>query len=249
MSDIETPELKTIGDVERIVHASGVWDGTSAVEFSDDGESWREAWSPTVIDGNDGEPIRVVQAHPEFARVTVYRKDVRVPTKVTIRWDEQVPVENEEWSENWHRSPMRHFGRTARMVGFRQTFRDLLGDIRIPDEDQPPPKPEVIERDWAAEFEAADTPEAIEDLGKWARAARAFTPDAEGTALHRAWRDRRKQLNDAAWRPEARELSSDELDRHHAFFGDPARIAAPQDHRPPQNRAQRRAAGRKKGRR
>ena len=236
----EIAEKKTIGEVERIVHASGLWNGTTAVEFSDDGDTWREAWAPTTIDGNDGEPMRIVRDHPEFARVTVHRKDVAVPTTVTIRWDEQRPRENDEWAEKWDGAPTRHFGRTVRMVAFRQTFRDILGDIQLPDEDRgAAPTPDApAARDWAAEIDAATTVEALDALDTEARKARIFTPDAAGTALHRQIRAKRKALAEDAWSPQ-----------DPAATPAPAR-PAPQDHLPAAgNRAARRSASRKKGRR
>jgi hypothetical protein len=235
----ELLEVKTIGEVERTVHASGLWDGTGPVEFSDDGETWRETWAPAVERG-DEQNVRLVQ-HPEFARVTVYRKEVRVPTTVTIRWDEQFPAASDEWAGKWERSPMRHFGRTARMVAFRQTFRDLLGDMVIEDEERAsapaaPTEPPV--RDWAAEIAATENLDALSALDAEARVARVFTPDAAGTALHRQMRARRMQLADAAWSPAAEPALA------------PASMERPQPQdRLPGNRAERRAATRKKGRR
>lgn len=249
----ELVEKKTIGEVEHIVHASGLWDGTGPVEFSNDGDTWVEAWAPTVETGNDGEVISVEIAHPEFARVEVYRKDVRIPTKVTIRWAEQYPAASEEWSGKWDRSPMRHLGRTVRMVAFRQTFRDLLGDIRIEeeiDERDLPTAPTTdaapaAERDWAAEFLATETIEQIDTLEAEARTARVFTPDRAGTDLHRTARNQRKALVESAWAISTVEpapiITAAEL---------PAvERPAPRDHLPPQNRSARRAASRKKGRR
>ncbi|WP_431792712.1 hypothetical protein [Microbacterium paraoxydans] len=244
----ESPEKKTIREVESIVHASGEWDGTGPVEFSDDGETWTQAWAPTIVTGAGGEVIREAISHPEFARVEVYRKGVRIPTTVTIRWDEQYPAASEEWSGKWDRSPMRHFGRTVRMVGFRQTFRDLLGDIRIEEEyddrDHPAEAAETApaaERDWAAEYRAATTTEQLDELDAAARAARAFKPTAEGTALHRLSKDQRAKLVDAAWHPEPAEPEP-------AAEEQPSR-PEPRDYLPPQNRADRRKAARKKGRR
>ncbi|GAA3009281.1 hypothetical protein [Microbacterium aurantiacum] len=225
----EIAEVKTIGEVERIVHASGLWNGTTAVEFSNDGETWREAWSPS-----DEHPS------PEFARVTVHRKDVAVPTTVTIRWDEQRPRENDEWAEKWDGAPTRHFGRTVRMVAFRQTFRDILGDIQLPDEERggAAPGDAAPARDWAAEIEAATTVEAIDALDGEARQARVFTPDAAGTALHRQLKAKRKQLVDGAWDPRET-VTPVESER-----------PRPQDRLPAAgNRAARRSASRKKGRR
>lgn len=238
----ELIEKKTIGEVEHIVHASGEWDGTGPVEFSDDGVTWAQAWAPTVD-----------VAHPEFARVEVYRKGVRVPTTVTIRWSEQYPAASEEWSGKWDRSPMRHFGRIVRMVAFRQTFRDLLGDLRIEDEiderDLPAPAgvaAEVAaERDWAAEFLATETIEQIDAIEAEARTARVFTPDKAGTDLHRIARNQRKALVESAWA-----ISTAEPAPTFTATEAPAvERPAPRDHLPPQNRAARRASARKKGRR
>ncbi|WP_417510621.1 hypothetical protein [Microbacterium sp.] len=236
----ELVEKKTIGEVEHIVHASGQWDGTGPVEFSNDGETWTVAWSPT-----EDHP------RPEFARVSVYRKDVRIPTAVTIRWAEQYPAASEEWSGKWDRSPMRHFGRTARMVGFRQTFRDLLGDIVIEDEGDDRVTPAdaapvdvAPARDWAKEIAEAKSPELLDAIEREARAARIFTPDAKGTALHRQLRDRRREI-EAEWQDAG---SAWDLPAEPAADAAPTR-PTPKDHLPPANRAARRKAARKKGRR
>ena len=240
MSDLV--EVKKIGEVERIVHGSGLWDGTGPVEFSDDGTTWVQAWAPTDE-----------HAHPLFARVEVFRKDVRVPTTVTIRWDEQYPAASEEWAGQWDRSPMRHFGRTARMVGFRQTFRELLGNIVIEDEDHTD-RPEVTaepatDRDWVAEFAAADTEYELDALDQEARRERVFTADAAGTALHVALRRRRREIRDrwadgaTAW--DVPPITAT-IEVPEAVTDRPAR-PVPQDHLPPANRAARRKAARKKG--
>lgn len=232
----ELIEKKTIGEVEHIVHASGAWDGTEPVEFSDDGEHFAETWMPSER-----------HPHPQFARVTVHRKDVKIPTRKTIRWDEQYPAASEEWSGKWDRSPMRHFGRTVRMVAFRETFRDLLGDIRIEEEidDRDLPTPTATgetTRDWAAEIAGAETVEQIDKVEAAARTARVFTPDPTGTALHRALRARRKAIVEAAWAVDHTAQATPEP-------AAPVERPAPRDYLPPQNRAGRRAATRKKGRR
>lgn len=251
----ELVEKKTIGEVEHTVHASGLWDGTGPVEFSNDGDAWVKAWAPT-----DEHP------HPEYARVSVYRKDVRIPTEVTIRWDEQYPQASEEWSAKWDRSPMRHFGRTARMVGFRQTFRDLLGDIVIEDEGDERVEPTTdvasAERDWEAEIAAAESVELLNEIEKEGRALRVFTPDARGTALHRALKSRRREVEakwqdaQSAWDEPTITLSvavpdaaSSVPDEKVLTVEDAVTQArrAPQDYLPPANRAARRKAARKKG--
>ena len=236
-------EVKTIAEVERIVNGSGLWDGTGPVEFSNDGQAWTAAWEPS-----DEYP------HPQFARVEVYRKEVRIPTSVVIRWDEQFPAASEDWSGKWTRSPMRHFGRTARMVGYRQTFRELLGNIVIEDEDHTdrPTVGDVVApepvREWAAEIAAAETLEQLAAVDKAARAERVFTPDAKGTALHRALRARRAELTA---RQERAETVVIEAPADPEPVKDPAQGVrpgrAPMDYQPPLNRAGRRAAARKKG--
>jgi hypothetical protein len=233
----ELVEVKTIGEVEHIVHASGEWDGTGPVEFSNDGEVWSQAWAPSED-----------HSHPEYARVEVYRKELRIPTTITIRWDEQYPAASEDWSRMWDRSPMRHFGRTARMVGFRQTFRHLLGNITIEDEADTRVTADTAastgeapaSRDWATEIAAAESDVLLNEIEKDARAARIFTPDAAGTALHRALRARRKEIAakweqaQSAWVTPAVEEKPDDRPRPH-------------DYLPPANRAARRKAARKKG--
>lgn len=251
----ELIEKKTIGEVEHIVHASGLWDGTGPIEFSNDGDTWVEAWAPTVETGNDGEVISVEIAHPEFARVEVYRKDVRIPTRVTIRWTEQYPAASEEWSGKWDRSPMRHLGRTVRMVAFRQTFRDILGDIRIEEEIDERDLPATAmtnaapaapgSRNWEAEYLAATTIEQLDALDLEARQARVFTPDKVGTALHRLSKAQRKALVEAAWAMDHTTAPAEPEPEAIAVAERPA----PRDHLPPQNRTARRAASRKKGRR
>lgn len=236
---IEVVEVKTIAEVERIVHGSGLWDGTGEVEFSDDGIAWTTAWAPA----EDG-------AHPQFARVSVYRKEVRIPTTVTIRWNEQFPQASEEWAGKWTRSPMRHFGRTVRMVGYRQTFRELLGNIRIEDEADertleatPADAAPDAERDWAADIAGAETIEQLDAVDAAARAARAYKPNKVGTALHMASKNRRRALTVT---PPANEWSPAPVDDSPAAIAD---RPAPQDHLPPLNRADRRKASRRKGRR
>ncbi|MDF2046211.1 hypothetical protein P2P98_08575 [Microbacterium sp. Kw_RZR3] len=268
----EVAEVTTIGEVERRVHGSGMWDGTGPVEFSDNGLVWSEAWSPVVEQNHlPDAPVQsvVIHGHPEFARVTVYRKGVRIPTTVTIRWDEQRPRENEEWAAKWDAAPTRHFGRTARMVAFRQTFRDILGDVSIEDEERttrPTPETQAPVEDWAALIEAAEDLENLDAIDKAARAVKAFTPDKAGTDLHRQLRAKRKALTEAAWEPKGagslgsghspsvetvneREDSVGSVeDTSTHLIHEPAPRPATLDHLPG-NRATRRAQKRKTGKR
>ncbi|WDH80174.1 hypothetical protein PTQ19_07020 [Microbacterium esteraromaticum] len=251
----ELVEVKQIGEVEHIVHASGQWDGTGPVEFSNDGQEWTTAWAPSEE-----------HPHPEYSRVSVYRKDVRIPTEVTIRWDEQYPAASEEWSGMWDRSPTRHFGRTARMVGFRQTFRDLLSNIVIEDEgdDRATPTAQHVEnaeaaapapRDWAAEIAAAESAEMLDAIEKDGRAVRIFTADGPGTELWRSLRARRREIEkkwadvESAWEePAIADAADVPVVAADEVTDSPApKPGAPRDYLPPMNRAARRKAARKKG--
>lgn len=245
MSDTTTapvPEVKTIAEVERIVNGSGLWDGTGVIEFSDDGIDWTPAWSPT----DD-------VAHPQFARVAVHRKDVRIPTTAIIRWEEQFPEASEEWSGKWTRSPMRHFGRTVRMVAYRQTFRELLGDVRIEDEADdrvtaaPATDAAPVARDFAAEVQKAGTVDDIDALERDARAVRAFTPDKAGTDLHRLFRNRRRELVDAAWDAASSDRTPPTVEPVEALAETIQQPMTPRTYPAPSNRAARRKASRKKG--
>lgn len=263
----EVAEVKTIGDVERIVHGSGMWDGTGPVEFSDNGLAWSEAWSPSkdVLESPDfgGGRIELETTHPTFARVTVFRKDVRIPTTVTIRWDEQRPRENEEWAAKWDAAPTRHFGRTVRMVAFRQTFRDILGDVSIEDEERATPaKQDAPAREWLTEFALARTAEDVAAVHTACQAAKGYTtsnnldiarrnrlrqienPEREFTGVAAefiAKMDSIRHDHDNPWAPLQPVHSGSE--------GEAVReVRRPQDHLPG-NRASRRAKKKRGGRR
>lgn len=96
-------------------------------------------------------------------------------------------------------------------------------------------------RDWEDEFLDATTTEAIDALEREAQQARAFTNDNTGKVLRQILNARRKVIVEAAWA----------LD--HTKAVEPVAVLAerpaPQDHLPSANRAARRAASRKKGRR
>ena len=212
--------------------------------------------------------------HPDFARVLITRRG-QARREVIIGWadyseiiedaaDPQRADREREWGDTRSRKPMSIFGAEAERHAYRVVFADVITGLRA----EAAPH-EAMPRDWMAEFEAAETAEALEDAGKWARAARAFTPDAEGTRLHLAFREKRRRLLDAEaqpateqedvgsafpigdpWAPEAPELSDAERAQHRAFFGaERPGVAQPLDHQPPANRAARRAKQRRKGRR
>ena len=107
------------------------------------------------------------------------------------------------------------------------------------------------ERDWAAEIAAAESVELLDAIDKEGRALRIFTPDAEGTALHRALRDRRKEIEaqwakaQSAW--DAPAIAASVEVPEVAVSTTQVERRKPQDHLPPVNRAARRKAARKKG--
>lgn len=210
----------TVAAYEAAAINTGQWDGIDAPEFSADGANWAPVW---LGDGT-----------PAFARVTVYRKDVRVPYTAIIAWSESLPAVD-EWRALWERKPMTLFGAAAKRDAIRHAFRDVIGDRRDEDERDPaapavgaqPPAP--ADRDWDAEIAAAETEDALTSLWGEMRGARARTG-----AREKAYHDRLAALAAAepdAWAPATK----------------PGR--QPSDYRPAANRAERRTQARKKGRR
>lgn len=113
---------QTLAEYERLAIGTGEWNGTEAPEFSDYGTAWSAAWMPS-----EG------QEHPTFARATVYRKGIKRPIIVVIRWDEALPAVD-EWRDLWMRKPVALFGAFALRAALRRAFRDAIGDQRGPDE-------------------------------------------------------------------------------------------------------------------
>jgi len=121
---------QTLAEYERLAIGTGEWNGTDAPEFSTrgilGGMEWTTAWAPT----EDGD-------HPMFARATVYRKGVRRPVVVVIRWDEAFPAVD-HWRDLWQRKPVTMFGAFALRAALRRAFRDVIGDQYGPDEQHEP---------------------------------------------------------------------------------------------------------------
>lgn len=196
--------------------------------------------------------------HPDFARVIITRRGQQ-PREVAISWADYAEViegddasrtaAEREWIATRGRKPMAIFGSEAERHGYRVAFADVLAPV-LGRGARPAPEPETpLGRDFAAEIAAADTLEQIDRLERDGRAARIFTPDKTGTSLHRALRDKRKALTaDAAgdvWATPAVLVETTPAPA-------PSRHArpAPQDHLPPAgNRAARRKANRRGGRR
>lgn len=234
---------KTLAEFEVLAQKSGEWDGADPVEFSIDGYVWLPVWAP-VGDWR----------FPPFARATVRRKGVSTPTTMVVAWDESVPADD-DWRALWERKPMKLFGSFALRSSIRHAFRDLVGDLRGPDEDGPtigdPWAPAEAAYDWDAELAACTWKGQVHRLHGEAKRVRAVTPQLES-----AFRRRLAELPETEPTPE---LSADERIRHDAFFpmdrvqgafeaagGAGAVRREPQDHLPG-NRAARRATARRKG--
>lgn len=122
---------QTLAEYERLAIGTGEWNGTDAPEFSDDGEHWSTAWLPISHADLNGD------RYPLLARATVWRKGVKRPTVVVIRWEEALPA-IEEWRALWLRKPVTLFGAFALRAALRRAFRDVIGDRREPDEHDTP---------------------------------------------------------------------------------------------------------------
>ncbi|RKE60438.1 hypothetical protein [Microbacterium sp. AG238] len=203
--------------------------------------------------------IHVDREPPIAARVVITRLGQQ-PRKVTISWAEYEQQESNdpEWNELRARKPMAIFGSEVERHAYRVVFADILAPLLDPRPAAPAdPEPgdtreEQAARDWAAEIEAAQTILDIDTIDREARAARAFRADAEGTALHRQLRAKRKALAEAPagtdadpWAPAPSANVPVAIER--TPEARPA-VRRPQDHLPG-NRASRRAAKRKGGRR
>lgn len=202
------------------------------VEFTADGETWH----PLIFGLGEGE-------HPLAARARVHREGWAEATDAPELWEEVVPA-IDGWRDLWFARPHVLFGAHALRVALRRTFADVLGERREPDDLDAlptPPRPAPADAiDWAARIAAAETLDDLNGVRAAARGARAMT-----LPLKDALDARRAELTASAasaWEPTVADETPEV---------DPERPARPEpkDHLPPQNRAERRAATRKKGRR
>lgn len=211
----------TLGEFEALAQQTGQWDGADPVEFSADGVYWLPVWAPI------GD-----HRFPPFARATVRRKGVTIPTVIVVAWDESVPADD-EWRGLWEQKPMKLFGSFALRSAIRHAFRDVVGDRRGPDENTGTPTsdaPHAESASWDDQIRDAQTIDEIDRIWTDMRAARARTGAREVSYIAR-----RAELAAAEWEPAPEPA--------------PER-PAPLDHLPPAgNRAERRAAARRKGRR
>lgn len=147
----------------------------AAVEFTIDGQEW----APLVYDmGETG--------HLLAARATVYRDGWAIPTVVSELWVEVLPAE-ETWRGLWVHRPHVLFGAHALRTALRRTFADVLGERREPDDLDALPEPAPV-RDWLAEVADATDPDAVRQIHRDAKAARAVDVPLE-TAIRRRLAD------------------------------------------------------------
>lgn len=230
---------------------------------------------PHFLADPDAEWLRyhVKPEPPLLARVIITRAGQQ-PREIVVSWAEYEKQEQSapDWNATRAEKPMTIFGSEVERHAYRVVFADILAPLL---DDRPaatvdpapwdaPAKP--AQRDWAAEIEAAQTILDIDTIDREARAVRAFRADAEGTALHRQLKAKRKALAENApaedaWAPGsgAADTGANLLANLERFTdaqaagrvradATPTGIRRPQDHLPG-NRASRRASKRKGGRR
>lgn len=241
---------QTLAEYERLAISTGATVQIMPTEFSTDGMTWVPFWI-------ESEP-------PVLARATVLRDGIET-VRVQV-WAESLPAED-SWRNLWMQKPTKLFGAYADRAALRRAFRDAIGDRREPDEQTPPPET-ASARDWEDEIEKAETPAQVTELHAEMKTARAVTVVLEralrtrltelGTAKRAelaAQRDTRQgvSITDAvadevadSWKPV--DQASAAVAEHIGRRTPPAR-RTPKDHLPPANRAARRAASSKKGRR
>ncbi|WP_295821600.1 hypothetical protein [uncultured Microbacterium sp.] len=171
-TDTATDEdvAKTLADYERIVQATGEWNGREATEFTNDGVTWSPVWVKT-------------EAHPTplAARSRVHRIGVLYPAEEVVLWDEAFPAENPDWQKVWTERPRVLFGaftaRRALKAAFREALRDRREPDDLPDARDAAPVPEA--RDWDLEIATAATVDELKGVWSDARTARARTGPRE----------------------------------------------------------------------
>ncbi|MGZ0069352.1 hypothetical protein [Microbacterium arborescens] len=197
---------------------------------------------------------------PLLARVIITRTGQQ-PREIVVSWAEYEKQEQSDpdWNATRAEKPMTIFGSEVERHAYRVVFADILApllDSRPAATADPAPwetAAEPAQRDWAAEIEAAQTILEIDTIDREARAVRAFRADAEGTALHRQLKAKRKALAEAPavddWAPAPGPSADAQGPAAPERIAEvQASIRRPQDHLPG-NRASRRASKRKGGRR
>lgn len=224
---------QTLAEYERLAITSGAKVRIDPPEFSAGAADPVDAvWAPYWLDK---------QNPPALARAAVWRDDV--PTTVYVSWDESLPIETAQtddgrlWRDLWEKNPMQRFGSYALRTALRRAFREVIGDRVEPDEDAPKVPGKDTEpaapRDWLYEMTMSRDVYDLDALWREMRAHHARTPklEVEYKAL-------RETLTAAEWEP-AETIAKDTAPE--------IKRPAPQDHLP-SNRAERRAAAKRKGR-
>lgn len=221
---MSTPNIddvaQTLAEYERLAISTGATVQILPTKFSADGETWVKFW--------------VAAEPPALARAGVLRDGTL--TERYVVWAESLPAE-ESWRALWLAKPTKLFGAYADRSALRRAFRDAIGDRREPDEQNGPLAPVDPALDWDAEIVAAVTVEALHELHARMKRARAVTVAREAALQDQLAIVQRTTPADAwaaADEPSAPEPTPD------------ARPAT-SDYLPPQNRAARRKAARKKG--
>ncbi|QLD10920.1 hypothetical protein [Microbacterium oleivorans] len=197
---------------------------------------------------------------PLLARVIITRTGQQ-PREIVVSWAEYEKQEQNtpDWNATRAEKPMTIFGSEVERHAYRVVFADILAPLL---DDRPAatadPAPweapaAPAQRDWATEIEAAQTVLEIDTIDREARAVRAFRADAEGTALHRQLKAKRKALAEAPAADDWAPAPGPSVDAQGPATPERAAtvqagIRRPQDHLPG-NRASRRASKRKGGRR
>lgn len=161
MTATEEEFAQTLASYEAAAIKTGQWNGTDAVEFSNDGATWAPVWVKTDE-----------HAFPSFARARVHRAGVEHADWQYVSWAESIPAV-EDWRALWERKPMKLFGAYAQRSAIRHAFREVIGDRRDADEIDPAaptaaPETAAPGRDWDGEIEAATSSEQLTLI--WAEA-------------------------------------------------------------------------------
>lgn len=186
MTATEEEFAQTLASYEAAAIKTGQWNGTDAVEFSNDGATWAPVWVKTDE-----------HAFPVFARARVHRAGVEHADWQYVSWDESIPAVD-DWRALWERKPMKLFGAYAQRSAIRHAFRDVIGDRRDPDEIDPaapttgPATP--VARDWDAEYRAAGSIDVLTAVRAAVRAVRQNTDP-----LEELFAERKKELETSPW--------------------------------------------------
>lgn len=124
--DSNKPEIVCLAKIEALesrVLASGLYDGMVGPLFADaDGVAWREAWTGPVP--------------PAFCKIELFRKGVTRGHVVIVAYDEFVKFEDDDATPNrWYKVKYCvSLSRNARAKGFREFFRDVVGNVYVAEE-------------------------------------------------------------------------------------------------------------------